>query len=82
MNELDESQLKEIIAAVMKVDVGEISEATSMDTLEKWDSLAHMNLVLTLESEYGISLPDDDAVNMTSYKLIKMVLGELLGGLK
>ncbi len=80
MKELDESQLKEIIAVLMKVGIDEINEETSMDTLESWDSLAHMNLVLTLESEYGVSFPDDDAVNMTSYELIKIVLGELLGG--
>lgn len=81
MKKLDENHLKEIISVVMKVDVSQIDDTTSMDTLAKWDSLAHMNLVLTLESEYDISLPDDDAVNMTSYKLIKIVLGELFEGL-
>ena len=31
---------------------------TSMDTVESWDSLSQMNLVLALEDEFGIEIPD------------------------
>jgi len=49
-----------------------------MDTVEAWDSIKHMNLVLAIEEEFGISIPDEDAANITSYPLIRLVLNEQL----
>ena len=51
-----------------------------MDNIKTWDSLGHMNLILALEDEFKITIPDEDAGNVSSYKLIKVVLEELLDG--
>jgi acyl carrier protein len=75
---LNENALKLVVATVLTVDVGIIDQDASMDTIPKWDSLRHMNLVLALEEEFKVSIPDEDAGNITSYKLIKLVLEELL----
>jgi acyl carrier protein len=75
---LNENTLKQTMATMLGVDVGDIGPNTSMDTLANWDSLRHMNLVLALEDEFKVSIPDDDAGNITSYPLIKLVLEELL----
>ena len=77
---LNENKLKQLMAQVLKVDASSINEASSMDNIKTWDSLGHMNLVLALEDEFKITIPDEDAGNISSYKLIKVVLGELLGG--
>ena len=45
----NEQKLKEIIASVFKVDASSINNETSPDTIENWDSLNHLNLVLALE---------------------------------
>ena len=37
-----------------------------MDTVEQWDSLRHMNLVLSIEDEFGITIPDEEAADITS----------------
>jgi acyl carrier protein len=37
-----------------------------------------MNLVLALEDEFGVSLPDEEAANATSYPLLVLVLQDLL----
>ena len=73
----NEETLKQVMATVLGVPVAAISESTSMDTVESWDSIKHMNLVLALEEEFGLSIPDEDAANITSYQLIKLVLDEL-----
>ena len=75
---LDEAALKQIMATVLNVSVENINADTSMDTIEKWDSLQHMNLVLALEDAFEVSIPDDEAANITSYPLIKLVLNEQL----
>lgn len=76
---LNENLLKKVMASVLKVDVSAIDENSSMDNIKSWDSLGHMNLVLALEDEFKVVIPDEDAGNITSYKLIMVVLDELLG---
>ena len=75
---MNEEYLKKIMASVLKVDVATIDDNSSMDTIKTWDSLSHMNLILALEDGFHISIADEDAGNITSYKLIKIVLLELL----
>ncbi len=62
---------------MLKVDASTINEDSSMDNMPSWDSLRHMNLVLALEEEFKVTIPDEDAGNITSYKLIKLVLNDL-----
>lgn len=75
---LDQEKLKNVIATVLNVDIGRIDENASSDTLESWDSLRHMNLVLAIEEEFGVSIPDEEAADVTSYRLLVVVLEELL----
>ena len=71
---IDHAQVKTVMASVFEVEVGEITDEASMDTIKSWDSLRQMNLVLALEESFGVSIPDEDAANATSYKLIVLVL--------
>lgn len=73
-----EQALKGVLAAVLGITAGSISDDTSMDTVASWDSIKHMNLVLAIEEEFGVSIPDEDAANITSFPLIKLVLNEQL----
>lgn len=74
---LNEDVLKKVMAAMLNVDVTTINEDSSMDNVASWDSLRHMNLVLSLEEEFKVIIPDEDAGTITSYKLIKLVLNDL-----
>lgn len=73
---LDEAKLKSVIATVLEIDAAEIDEESSIDTIESWDSLKHMDLILSLEEEFGITVPDHEAGELTSYSLIKLVVNE------
>ncbi len=75
---LNEKKLKKVMAIMLKVDLSEINEDSSMDNVASWDSLRHMNLVIALEEEFRVTIPDEDAANITSYKLIKLVLNDLV----
>lgn len=66
------------MAAVLEVDPASLDEASSMDNVPGWDSLRQMNLVLALEEAFGITIPDDDAANATSLKLLQLVVDEQL----
>ena len=62
--------MKEKIIALMEeifqVPAGTVTEQTTADDLEEWDSLAHVMLIDALSSELGISIPLDEAVELFS----------------
>jgi acyl carrier protein len=43
-------------------------------TVPEWTSLAHVNLLLALETEYGVQLTVEDALEATSVGAVKRVL--------
>lgn len=75
---LDQEKLRGVIATVLHVDLSRIGPDSSSDNIESWDSLGHMNLILAIEEEFGVALPDEDGANATSYQLLEIVLRELL----
>ena len=74
--EASEDKLKQVLADIFDIDVATINDMTSVDTVEEWDSLKHLNLVLALEQEFNITLSVEQTVEILNYPLIKAVLGE------
>lgn len=70
-------QIKEVLSAVIDVPLEEIMDDASMDELEAWDSLAQMNLVIALEEEFDITIPDEEVGTMLSLPLIHSLLNEI-----
>ena len=75
---LDENALRQVMGTVLEVPAESVGPGTDMDTVESWDSLRHLTLVLALEQEFGVQIDDEDAGSITSYPLIKLVLEDLL----
>lgn len=59
-----------VVSQVMNVPVEKLNEESSPDTIENWDSLKHMNLILSLEEEFNVSFSDEEITEMLSIKLI------------
>jgi acyl carrier protein len=74
---ISEEKIKNVLSAILSVPAASIDDKFSSDTCSEWDSLKHMNLVLALEEEFQVQIPDEEVGNMTSYKIIKLVLEEL-----
>jgi len=55
MNELDR-KIKEIIANSFQVDVAAITDATTSEDVEGWDSLAHGTLILRIQRILAVRL--------------------------
>lgn len=70
-------RLKNVMAAVFEVPVDAINSDSSSDTIESWDSLRHLNLILALEEEFGVTIPDEEVGNLVNYKLIELTIDEL-----
>ena len=70
----NEQKLKSVLSNVFGIEEALISEQTSMDTVEVWDSLHHLSVILAVEEEFNISFEEEESIIIISYPLIKTVL--------
>lgn len=66
-----------VVSKVLGIPVASIDDDSSPESIESWDSLKQMNLVLALEQEFGIRFTDEKIVEMLSVKLIVQAVSEL-----
>jgi len=67
-------RLYRVISGVLGVPLESVCEATGQDTIDAWDSLAHVHLIVALESEFSLSFTPQQALKMTSIPAILEVL--------
>ncbi len=65
MNEPIVDRVKDIIADLFLVPFEEIGLESSPETIERWDSIQHLNLVLAVEQTFGLQLSVADIERMT-----------------
>ncbi len=69
-----EDEVREVMGAVLQINPGIIDAVTSSDTIQTWDSLQHLNLILALEERFGVQFTLEEAETMTSYGAIMAAL--------
>ena len=47
-----------VVSRILGVPRSEITEASSSDTIDRWDSLKHIRIVLSVEEELGIKFTE------------------------
>ena len=71
-----EDDLRQLLADVFGVGVDEITDDASIDTIDPWDSLKHLNMVLALEERFAVSFTEQETVEILNYELIRATLRE------
>tara|TARA_Y100000816_G_C26097906_1_gene581325 strand:- start:2211 stop:2444 length:234 start_codon:yes stop_codon:yes gene_type:complete len=74
MNEKVEQRIKNVMSAVFGLSVDQINEESSSDTIELWDSLKHMNLIVALEEEFKVEFTDNETLEMINFLTIKDIV--------
>ena len=69
-----DQQLTNLMAELFRMQESEISDSLTMKDTEMWDSLKHMELIVSIEEIYNIQLTADEIVNMLTVKQIKQIL--------
>lgn len=72
---ITEAQLRNVLAMALSVPVADIKSDASIDTIEVWDSLKQLQIVLALEEAFDVSFAEDEALDITSLDLIRDALG-------
>lgn len=71
-----ENKIKRVMASALRVNISEITDTSSVDSVESWDSLNHMNLILALEEEFRVEFDIEEISSMVNYKLIEAIIGD------
>jgi acyl carrier protein len=71
-------RIRRIAADVFEVAVDRVGPASSPDTIETWDSLHHLNLVLALEQEFGVQFTPEEIEQLLSVELVAALVEERL----
>jgi len=76
MNISNLNRVQCILADIFEIPVEQVKPGSSPDTIESWDSLKHVNLVLAIEKEFGVHLSPEEIEQLLSVESI----AELLDG--
>ena len=68
--------MEEKVLAILKdvLELDSIDKTCSQASCENWDSMAQLNIVVELESEFDVTLEPEDIANMKSYADIIRIL--------
>jgi citrate synthase len=63
--------IEALIASTFNIPIEQVTPDSDMSTLQNWDSLGHINLVLAIEEAYGVVVDEDAVVELTSVRAIR-----------
>lgn len=73
-----EKRLKKIFESIFEVNVKNINDDSSPETIPSWDSLQHMNLIIAIEEEFEIYFDDNEIFEIDKYsKLVEFIIIKL-----
>lgn len=67
-------RLKQILSKVLQIDENKITDETSPDNAETWDSFNGLMLVSELENEFNVQFTMDEVMSVKCVKDIKEAL--------
>ena len=72
MDPLILEQVRRIAADVFALSIDQIGPDSSPDTIERWDSLQHVNLMLAIEQGFELEIAPEDMERLASIGDIAM----------
>ncbi len=67
-------KINEILIKIFKISSEEAIKNLGMSEVAKWDSLTHMDLIVSIEDEFNIQLSGDDIAEMITFDAIRSIV--------
>lgn len=67
---MDTKRIQELIAEALDIELDEVRPDSSSETLEAWDSLGHLRVILAVEAAFLVRFPTKDIPNLTSVQAL------------
>ena len=71
-------RLRRIFADLFSVPLENILPTSSPETIETWDSMHHLELVLALEQEFELQFSPEEIEQLLSFELVVNIVSEKL----
>ncbi len=70
-------QVRSIASDIFGISADKITPESSPETIENWDSMQHLNLVLAIEEKFGVQLEPEDVEQMKSIGAVAALVEKL-----
>ena len=70
MSDQNLEAIRQLVADTFGLDLASVTEATGPETVENWDSMSHLNLMLGLESQFGVTVEPDEIPTLVTVRAI------------
>ncbi len=74
MKQEDKIRLKKILAEILGLDV--VPEEISQKNCSAWDSISQLNLIVAIETEFGVEFVPEEISSATSLEKLSEILSE------
>jgi acyl carrier protein len=71
-------QVRAIASDVFGVPVDRLSAGSSPESVENWDSMQHLNLVLAIEEKFGVQLDPEEIEQMKNIGAVAALVDKKL----
>lgn len=71
---MNTQSVEAVVAQALGLPLAQISDDSGPQTLPVWDSVTHLDIMLSLEMEFGIKFTADEIIALLSVAAIKAAL--------
>jgi acyl carrier protein len=71
---LNREMLRKLVADALQLPLEQVPANASSETLEDWDSLRHLDIILAVESATNVKFPTAEIVELTSLEKLEAAL--------
>lgn len=66
--------VEQTVGKVFGIDPEKLNDSSVRDSIEGWDSMGHLTLILELEKQFRVNISISDSLEMVSIRKIKEIL--------
>jgi acyl carrier protein len=74
---MNADKLRDCFSRSLGIPAGQVADDLAYNSRKEWDSVAHMALVVELETEFDVTLDTDDILGMSTVAKAREILTRL-----
>jgi acyl carrier protein len=67
-------KLHQLFADVLEIDPSSVTPESSPETIDEWDSFAHMRLVMAIENEFNLTMTMEQVLSIESFSDLRKIV--------
>ncbi len=79
MTDLIGTRLRTIMSATFGIPVAALDDTSGPATVDGWDSMNHLHLIVAIEAEFGVSFDPEEALELASLTMLRDAIVRLGG---